>query len=139
MTVLTKAQAKLLATIALDDDGIEIAAAPRRTIDALLSHALVARREEPEIGSRFVATARGRELLEAQTPPPPRGSKIETFIALMRRPDGATVAELQIASGWQPHSVRGVISGTIKKKLGYAVSVTKADGARRYHVESPIA
>lgn len=138
MTVLTKAQAKLLAAIALDDDGIEMDAASQRAVDNLLSHALVERREDPEIGSRIVATARGREAAQAQAAPP-RGSKIGVLVALMRRPEGATIAELQAASGWQPHSVRGFVSGKIKKKLGQTVTVKTVGGARRYHIESPAA
>lgn len=135
MTALTKVQAKLLAAIALDDDGIEIAAAPRRTIDALLSHALVARREDPEIGSGFVTTARGQEVLQAQPAPPARGSKIDTLVTLMRRPEGATLTVLQVATGWQAHSVRGAIAGAIKKKLGHAVVSTKGEGGRVYRIE----
>lgn len=135
MTVLTKAQTKLLAAIALDDDGIEIVAGPRRTINALLSHALIERREDSEIGSRFVVTTRVRETAQAQTAPPPRGSKLEILVALMRRPEGATLAVLQVATGWQAHSVRGAIAGAIKKKLEHAVVSTKGESGRVYRIE----
>jgi hypothetical protein len=57
------------------------------------------------------------------------------LIALMRRPDGASITEATEALGWQAHSVRGIISGTIKKKLGLAVTTSKSEaGVRRYHV-----
>ena len=50
------------------------------------------------------------------------GTKQATLIDLMRRPGGATLADLVKATGWQPHSVRGAISGGLKKKLGLPVT-----------------
>ena len=45
--------------------------------------------------------------------------------------------ELMKATGWQPHSVRGFISGTVGKKMGLTVESTKAeDGQRSYSVKS---
>ena len=49
------------------------------------------------------------------------GSKLDILIGLLRRPKGATTAELMKATGWQAHSVRGAIAGSIKKKLGHKV------------------
>jgi hypothetical protein len=134
MTVLTKAQAKLLAAIALDDDGIETASASRRTIDALLGHALVERCQDPELVNRIVATARGREALRAQPEQRSGETKITTVVAMMSQPGGATLADLQAATGWQAHSVRGAIAGKIKKARGHTVGVSKVDGQRRYHI-----
>lgn len=55
----------------------------------------------------------------------------------MQRKGGASIDELMRASGWQAHSVRGVISGTIRRHLGLAVTSLKAsDGIRRYRVEA---
>lgn len=48
--------------------------------------------------------------------------KTGSLVALMRREDGATLADLIAATGWQAHSVRGAITGTIKKRLGLAVT-----------------
>jgi hypothetical protein len=50
------------------------------------------------------------------------GSKQALLIGLLSRSKGATIAEAQQATGWQPHSVRGAISGNLKKKLGLAVT-----------------
>jgi hypothetical protein len=50
------------------------------------------------------------------------GSKQALLIDLLSRSKGATIAEAQQATGWQPHSVRGAISGNLKKKLGLAVT-----------------
>jgi len=60
--------------------------------------------------------------------------KIGALVALLRRPQGAKLDEMQTASGWQAHSVRGAISGAIKKKLGLDVSSEKTDGVRVYRI-----
>lgn len=52
---------------------------------------------------------------------PKQGSKLSFLVEHLRRPDGATLAELVDATGWQSHSVRGAISGTIKRKMGLTV------------------
>jgi hypothetical protein len=55
----------------------------------------------------------------------------------MKRPDGATTKELMKATGWQAHSVRGFVSGTIRKKMGLAVTSTKGkDGERNYSIKA---
>lgn len=62
-------------------------------------------------------------------------TKSTTILALLRRKNGATIEELGNATGWQPHSVRGFLSGSIKKKLGLDLTVEKRDGAAsRYTV-----
>jgi hypothetical protein len=63
------------------------------------------------------------------------GTKAAALIALIERDGGATLPELMAASGWQAHSVRGFLSGTLKRKLGRAlVSETSEEGARRYRL-----
>jgi hypothetical protein len=57
-------------------------------------------------------------------------------LALLKRPDGATLQELMKATSWQPHSVRGFLSATVGKKMGLKVeSVKPEDGERRYSVK----
>ena len=41
---------------------------------------------------------------------------------MLRRPEGATIAEIVAATGWQPHSVRGVLAGALKKRLGLTIA-----------------
>ena len=65
----------------------------------------------------------------------PRG-KLGLVLQLLGRSSGATVEDLMQATGWQAHSVRGVIAGSIKKKLGLAVTSTKAEGGRVYRLEA---
>ncbi len=62
------------------------------------------------------------------------GSKSYIIIELLGRPTGATVKELAAATCWQDHSVRGFLSGTLKKKLGHAVTSQVVDGIRHYLV-----
>jgi hypothetical protein len=67
-------------------------------------------------------------------PPRKRGAAQEALLRLLRRPEGATVAEMQVATGWQPHSVRGALSGLIGKKLGHAMTRTKEQRGRVYRI-----
>ncbi len=67
--------------------------------------------------------------------PVARGSsKLASVIAMLRRPKGAGIEELCKATGWQAHSVRGAISGALKKRLGLTVTSVKSDDVRVYRV-----
>src|ERR671936_302454 len=74
-------------------------------------------------------------------PEPPsdarRPSKQDAVIAMLRRPEGATVDEVVSATGWQRHTVRGVFSGTLKKKLGLTVTSAKEERGRVYRIAEP--
>jgi hypothetical protein len=61
------------------------------------------------------------------------GTKQALLVDLLRRKEGATIAEAVKATGWQPHSVRGAISGSLKKKLGLAVVSDKVEGRGRVY------
>ena len=64
-----------------------------------------------------------------------KSTKTEKALALLRRPKGVTVAELGKATGWQKHSVRGFMSGTLKQRKGLEiVSEKDAKGVRRYRI-----
>ena len=66
---------------------------------------------------------------------PREGSKKQIVLDLLRRKDGATMAEIAKATDWQNHSIRGFISGNLTKKMGLAVESTKNEaGERTYKV-----
>lgn len=66
-----------------------------------------------------------------------QGSKKAKILALLKRPGGASLQQLQKATQWQAHSVRGFLSGALKKKMGLRVHSAKAaNGARTYRVTS---
>lgn len=65
------------------------------------------------------------------------GSKTAKVLELLKRPGGVTAKELMKATGWQQHSVRGFLSGTIGKKMGLTVTSTKGeDGERSYSIKA---
>jgi hypothetical protein len=61
-------------------------------------------------------------------------SKLLTIIGMLRRPDGATIADLVDATGWRPNSIRGAISGAIKKRRLMKVITEVAEGIRTYRI-----
>ena len=61
------------------------------------------------------------------------GTKQAQIIAMLQRPEGATVAEMVEASGWLAHTVRGCISGALKKKLGLPITAEKVEGRGTVH------
>jgi hypothetical protein len=63
-----------------------------------------------------------------------RPSKQDAVIAMLRRPEGATVDEVASATGWQRHTVRGVFSGTLKKKLGLSLASAQEERGRVYRI-----
>ena len=53
------------------------------------------------------------------------------MIEMLRRPEGATIAQLMAATGWQSHTVRGLFAGALKKRRGLAVTSEKPKGGER--------
>lgn len=64
---------------------------------------------------------------------PKENTKLGALIAALSRPEGATIAELMAATGWQAHSVRGAMSGNLKKKLKLEVVSEVVDGRGRVY------
>jgi len=69
----------------------------------------------------------------ADTAKPRSGTKQTQLIALLETPTGASLDEIVIATGWQAHTVRGAISGTLKKKLGLVVVSENVEGRGRVY------
>jgi hypothetical protein len=61
----------------------------------------------------------------AAKPTPRAGTKQARMIEMLKRPEGATVEQIAAATGWQHHTIRGAISGALKKKLGLTVEATR--------------
>ncbi len=66
-----------------------------------------------------------------------RPSKQDAVIAMLHRPEGATIDEVASATGWQRHTVRGVFSGTLKKKLGLILASAQEERGRVYRIAEP--
>jgi hypothetical protein len=65
----------------------------------------------------------------------PRLSKKAACLELLRQGEGASLQELMSATGWQAHSIRGFLSGTVKKKLGLRLASSGGgDDVRRYRI-----
>lgn len=96
---------------------------------------VVAGRKRPTLPEDLqpVETPDDLQLLEGIPVRP--GTKLAALVVALRRPQGATNLQLMLATGWQPHSVRGAISGLLRKRLGLDVTLTcNAAGERVYRI-----
>ena len=71
------------------------------------------------------ASAKPGKAAPAEKPAPRTGTKQARMIEMLKRPEGATVEQIAAATGWQHHTIRGAISGALKKKLGLTVEATR--------------
>lgn len=111
----------------------------RKTAVARIWRAAQALRPAPAQHAAPKAPAAPQPTTEAKADRKPRtpreNSKKAIVLELLRRPDGATIADIMAATEWQAHSVRGFLSGSLAKKMGLTIESTKrADGARIYRV-----
>src|SRR5712691_4041206 len=108
---------------------------PKENTPATATKARVAKPRAP------VAPPKGKLARKAprakKATPARRGSKTAKIVDLLKRPGGVTLKELTKATGWQPHSVRGFLSGTLGEKRGTPVeSFQSDDGERAYRIAS---
>ena len=91
---------------------------------------------EPVVAQTMAAIRKNAAQTTEATPPIQRkGTKQATLIAMLRAPEGATIEEIVTATGWLSHTVRGSMSGALKKKLGLSITSEKmADRGRVYHL-----
>jgi hypothetical protein len=95
-------------------------------------------------GTRIRRTAKSPnhdELDETEAPPyggaAERATKHERVLTLLSHEDGASIEEIMTATNWQKHSVRGFLSGTVKKKLGFHITSSVKEGEpRRYRIDT---
>ncbi len=119
--------------------------ARKKVIDGLFNRALIT-----PSGPDWIVAAEGYDALGVQRPAPnnngaaeaapettkPRtrdNSKQAQVIAMLKRPDGATIAQICETTGWQQHTVRGTFAGAFKKKLGLDITSSKEQGGERVY------
>src|SRR5499426_28668 len=107
-----------------------------------LWNALPGAEKRRKLGDREALIDQLWSAIEALPDPEPepdakRPSKQDDVIAMLRRPEGATIDEVANATGWQRHTVRGVFSGTLKKKLGLTNASAKEERGRVYRINGP--
>ena len=152
---LSPAQSLLLRTAARRTDGRVIppdtlrGGARVKVLTALLQRGWI----EPADGGHLL-TAAGYAAIGQQRPVPPDdvqpmdtigdlqllegipirpGTKLAALVIALRRPQGATSLQLMLATGWQPHTVRGAISGMLRKKLGLNVVLAHNESGERVY------
>ncbi len=108
-----------------------------------LWNALPGVEKRKKVGDRDALIAQLWLAIEALPDPEPQPdpkppSKQEVVIAMLRLPEGATVDEVTSVTGWQRHTVRGVFSGTLKKKLGLTLASAKEERGRVYRIAEPM-
>lgn len=99
------------------------------------SHKTATRNRKSQPDQRHAKSA-SKPVLSARKPEPtlPRyGTKLAKVVALLSRKNGATVKDLSTATGRQAHSIRGAISGTLKKKLGLTIESSATDDRARVY------
>jgi hypothetical protein len=151
-TKLTDAQKNALASAMTNDAG-EIQLVPKvrgnaraKIISALVGAKLALYRKGTlaitnegrlAIGAGLVDKPRGGKAKAAKAPKaksPRPETKQATLIEMLKRPNGATNPEIAAKLDWQPHTVRGVIAGTLKKKLGLVVATEKEKRGLVYRI-----
>jgi hypothetical protein len=95
------------------------------------------KKPSPIASNKPLKAAKARGGKKVAPAPIEQGSKTAACLALLRQAEGTSLKELIAATGWQAHSVRGFLSGTVKKKLGLTlVSTTGGEGVRRYQIKA---
>jgi hypothetical protein len=107
-----------------------------------LWNALPGVEKRKKVGDRAALIDQLWSAIEALPDPEPqpdakRQSKQGKVIAMLRRSEGATVDEVASAMGWQRHTVRGLFSGTFKKKLGLTLASAQEERGRVYRIAEP--
>jgi hypothetical protein len=119
--------------------------ARQKVLDGLSNRALITK-----VGSDWFIAAEGYEALGVPRKEPVNAQAIDAtieqaktlsrenskqaqVIAMLKRPEGATITQICDATGWQQHTVRGTFAGAFKKKLGLEITSTKEAGGQRIY------
>ena len=108
-----------------------------KVLTSLGNAGLIAPHNKPmDSTTRFGITSAGLEAIGIAphvTPVLRANSKQAQVLAMLHRPEGATLAQICACTGWQQHTVRGTFAGAFKKKLGLDITSTKDQGAERVY------
>ncbi len=143
MTELTPAQQRILEA-ASEQPGTDIrqfmshiksSTIQDKLLTVLLTRGLII---QDDAKVAFVISAKGLAVIGKTAiaePAAPKTSKQQIVIELLSTAEGATLAAIQQATGWQAHTVRGMISATLKKKLGLNIVSSQRNGERVYKID----
>ncbi|MBR7618786.1 DUF3489 domain-containing protein [Phenylobacterium sp. 20VBR1] len=148
MTKFTRIQAQLLTQAAATEGFIPPADTAQTTITSLIRRGMLISLPGADGPSRLIITQAARAAIggaaaqsanadadePATVPIVKAQTKTDLVVTLLSRPEGVTIEDLMRATGWQAHSVRGAISGSIKSGRGLDVVSQKIDGQRVYRV-----
>ena len=108
-----------------------------KVLTSLGNAGFIAPHNKPMDGTtRFGITSAGLEAIGITphvTPVLRANSKQAQVLAMLHRPEGATLAQICACTGWQKHTVRGTFAGAFKKKLGLTIESTKETGGERIY------
>lgn len=150
LQTLTPTQTTIIRTAARHPEGwIAVPATLQGGARANALKGLLMRGWIVEAGDGHLLTDAGYATIGQQRPSPPPpidvtpardsaqpcrpGTKLAKVVTALQNPDGATIFQLMCCTGWQAHTIRGVLSGMVRKKLGLNVVSTKAAGGERVY------
>ena len=112
--------------------------AKAKTVESMVKAGLISKNKRATVMTKAAYAALGIEppLVESKKPDQIKtreNRKQAQVIALLKRPEGATITQICEATGWQPHTVRGAFAGSLKKKLGLTIVSVKDENAERVY------